>query len=168
MESKRRSYSNTMKRIILLTIICFFLAAAGAQAEVLRYKDTGGRVHYVDDISKVPEKYRDQLKDAKPLPQIGKISAAKYSDYPLKLRTTGKNYGRKPVLLVTASCPYCRKAEALLDSKNVRYIRLDIDKSKEGRLLYQQLGARGVPVLKVGQKIVRGFSRSEILAAVGR
>lgn len=70
------------------------------------------------------------------------------------------------VLYATDWCPYCRQARALLAEKGVAYTEYDIEKSPEGKRLYDALGVKGVPVLDVNGTVVRGFDRGAILAAL--
>ncbi len=44
------------------------------------------------------------------------------------------------------------------------YIEYDIERSPEGRRQYDALRGRGVPILTVGDTVVRGYNRREILA----
>jgi hypothetical protein len=55
---------NKMKRIILILFSTFVLAvfySASALCEVYRWMDEKGSVHFTDDLSQVPSKYRNSL-----------------------------------------------------------------------------------------------------------
>jgi len=68
------------------------------------------------------------------------------------------------VLYATSWCGYCQKTRELLVEQNVPYIEYDIERSPEGRRQYDALRGRGVPILTVGDTVVRGYNRREILA----
>ena len=49
-------------RILSLgAIIIFLLFSVSASAQILKWTDEQGNVHFADDISKVPEKYRSSI-----------------------------------------------------------------------------------------------------------
>lgn len=64
---------------VVISSYSFFLFAiilfsSHAFADLFKYEDSDGRTHYVDSLEKVPEKYRDQLKEQE-FPGISKVSA---------------------------------------------------------------------------------------------
>jgi len=70
----------------------------------------------------------------------------------------------KVLLYATASCGYCKKARALLRKNRISYFEYDIQKSTEGFKQYRALGGRGVPVLLIKGKVVKGYNPTKILA----
>ena len=49
--------------VFLISLVCILLCwPPTLQAEFYRYVDEEGNSYFVDDISSVPEKYRDQIK----------------------------------------------------------------------------------------------------------
>ncbi len=69
------------------------------------------------------------------------------------------------VLYSTSWCGYCKKARNLLNEKNIAFIEYDIEKSAEGKRLYDALNGRGVPVLQVKGTVIYGYDKRGILAA---
>jgi glutaredoxin len=69
----------------------------------------------------------------------------------------------KVVMYATAWCPYCAKARTLLKENNIPYFEYDNDESQEGREQYMALGGNGVPLLQIGDSVVKGYDPSEIL-----
>ena len=51
--------------MLTLLIGCSFLLPSALRAEFYRYVTDDGQVHYVDDLTRVPEKYLDQIKTYK-------------------------------------------------------------------------------------------------------
>ena len=51
-------------------------AFGAALAEVYKYTDNRGELHFVDAIAKEPKKYRKQLENPKPLREISVMDAA--------------------------------------------------------------------------------------------
>ena len=73
-------------------------------------------------------------------------------------------------MYATSWCPYCAKARAYFARRGIAYVEVDIEKSREGRAEYDRLGARGIPVILVGQQRMNGFSEarlSQILTDAG-
>lgn len=151
-----------MRIVSFLILILLISNTISARAEVLRYVDRSGRKHYVDSLEKVPEQYRSQLKDAKPLPRITKVES-----FYLKGRSTtdANAQSQKVNIYVTAWCPYCKKLEALLKKERVKFNRYDIDRDPSARKRYKELGGKGVPFTTVGNQVIRGYSPDQILAA---
>jgi hypothetical protein len=59
-----------------LVILLFFSVSPSTLAEVYKYTDSSGKVHYVDDPSKIPDEYQDQAKNPHNLPNIVRDQAA--------------------------------------------------------------------------------------------
>lgn len=68
----------------------------------------------------------------------------------------------KVVLYATEWCGYCAKTRAFLKEKNIDYVEYDIEKSAEGKAQYQLLNGRGVPLVIVKGKLIRGYNPSVI------
>lgn len=69
-------------------------------------------------------------------------------------------------------CPYCRRAEAHLDSLGVSYEKRNIERDASAREANRRLNPRGsVPTIAVGNEVVLGFSargmEDAILRATG-
>ena len=46
---------------VLFMLVCILSLPSGARAEYYRYVTDDGQIHYVDDLTNVPEKYLDQI-----------------------------------------------------------------------------------------------------------
>ena len=62
------------------------------------------------------------------------------------------------VLYTTTWCGYCTKTKNLLDDMGVAYVEVDVEHSSEGRRQFEALGGRGVPLLKIGENVVKGYN----------
>jgi glutaredoxin 3 len=74
------------------------------------------------------------------------------------------------VLYHTASCPYCVRAERLLEAKGVtdiERIRVDLDPEQRA-IMMQRTGRRTVPQIYVGETHVGGFDDLYALDQAGR
>jgi glutaredoxin len=136
--------------LLLAVALLFVVPASEVGAGMHRYRDDSGRVHIVDSIEKVPEQYRDQVKTTETSPASPRRSQPRVE------------------IFITSWCGYCQKLEKFLKSKRIRYSRYDIEKSSSARQRYQKLGGTGVPVVKIGSKVIRGYNTDAILKQLGR
>lgn len=63
---------------------------------------------------------------------------------------------KRVVLYISDKCPHCKDAQRYLDSKKIAY-RLTNAKMQRGRKELQAMGARSVPVLKIGDQVMVGW-----------
>lgn len=64
---------------------------------------------------------------------------------------------KRVVLYIKDKCPHCKDAQRYLDSKGIKY-RLTNAKMQRGRKELDAIGARSVPVLKIGDQIMIGWN----------
>lgn len=74
----------------------------------------------------------------------------------------------KQVILYSASwCGFCRAAKDYLESKGVEYQLKDVESdAKIAEEAVEKSGQRGIPVLDIDGKIIVGFDRPQIDAAL--
>jgi glutaredoxin len=152
-----------MRRVLIaLAALAWCLSA---QAEVWRYRDDQGALHYVDKLESVPPQFRDQLKDSRPLPEISKVQAAPQPSLTAEPRPAVKAaHSSKTVEIFVASwCPHCRALEKFLKEKQIRFLRYDIENDPRGAKLYKELGGGGIPIVRIGAATMRGFQPKRIL-----
>ena len=65
-------------------------------------------------------------------------------------------------LFTAPHCPHCRQVKQYLRQKGLRFQELDIQKSPRAQKAFARLGARGVPVLLVGDTRIDGFDRRRL------
>ena len=70
------------------------------------------------------------------------------------------------VLYATQWCGYCAKTRSFLAEEGIPYTEFDIEKSAEGRRAYDALNGQGIPLLTVGNTVIRGYSPEGIKAAL--
>ena len=153
-----------------ILVLSVFLSGV-ASGEFYRYTDSKGELHFVDDIAKVPKKYRKQVSDAEPQGNVG-IVAATPSPPPARERTAQKPSKQQSVsatsgtveVFMTSWCGYCKKMVRFLNEKGIPYTAYDIEKDSAAAQTYQELGGRGVPVVRIGSHVVHGYSPDAVLA----
>lgn len=139
---------------------------AGNSGEVVHYVDRKGVSHFVDGLEKVPEQYRSTADVNHQLPKITKsdFKFPAVEQPPKKERTSAK----KVEAFVTSWCPVCRQLEDFFKANNISYQRYDIEKSKTGAELYRSLGESGVPIVRVGGQVFRGFNPEQLAQVLSK
>jgi glutaredoxin len=64
---------------------------------------------------------------------------------------------KRIVLYSTANCPHCQRAKAFLKREGITFREMDVGRSARARKALERLGARGVPVLLIGDARLDGF-----------
>jgi len=64
---------------------------------------------------------------------------------------------KKVTLFTTNNCPHCNDAKSYLDSNKIKYRLVNV-KSPAGSKEFAKLRLRGVPVIRVGDTLLNGFS----------
>lgn len=72
---------------------------------------------------------------------------------------------KRIVLYTMARCPHCDTAKRFLDENNFKYRLVNV-KTPQGQKELARLGMRAVPVVKVGDKVLNGFSIKQLKLAL--
>jgi len=64
---------------------------------------------------------------------------------------------KKVTLYSMAKCPHCDSAKQYFESKNIKFRLVNV-KSPAGQKEFAKTGFRGVPIIKVGEDYMNGFS----------
>jgi len=70
----------------------------------------------------------------------------------------------QPTVLLYATdwCGYCRASREFFAANGIRYIEHDIEKSSTALAEHQKLGGNGVPLIVVGDEVVRGYNEDTL------
>jgi len=131
-----------MKPLILT--ISLLLSSSVSYAEIYKWVDANGKVHFSDQ----------------------KSASFKSEELTLEINTYTNvavdksiyNVGPKVVMYSTNSCGYCKKARKYFNKNNISYTDYNIEKNAQAKRRFKKMGARGVPVILVGNKRLNGFS----------
>jgi glutaredoxin len=139
-----------MMRWVLIPI--FVLAGVAAQAELYRWVDADGKVHYSDQLP--PSNIKQVEKK--------KAAGGKPSEPPLPyaLKQAVKNF---PVTLYSSDCgDACARARQLLMKRGIPFADMDAtDPNAQEELRKLTGGPIEVPVLKIGLDALRGFEEGK-------
>jgi glutaredoxin len=71
--------------------------------------------------------------------------------------------GQPEVMFYTASwCGYCKAARIFFNENRIRYTEYDVETSAEGAKTMQKYGGGGVPLILIGEEVMRGYSEEEL------
>jgi glutaredoxin len=129
-----------MKAFLLAAALA--LCALPCAAQVYKWTDADGRVHFSDKAPPDTAKKQETLKI-----QASPPAAAPQAQL---------------VMYATSWCGYCRKARAHLASKGISYREVDIEASAANRSEYKALGGRGVPFFVKDGRTMRGFNAERL------
>lgn len=132
-----------IRHALILILICLALPGTGF-AEVYRWVDGDGKVHYSDQPS--------QSHTSKTL----KIRISTYKEVTVDKSDT--DVGKQVVMYSASWCGVCQQAKRYFAEKGIKYTEYDVENSAVGKAEYKKLGATGVPVLLVGDRRMNGFS----------
>ena len=114
-----------------------------AQAELYRYVDDAGQVHYSDQKPESDDFKSLDFKLAKPAPAT---------------MSKNKAAAKSVLIYTTSTCSYCKQAKAWMRRNKVPFTERNITTSRSARKAYDKLGAHAVPVILVGKKRMNGFN----------
>jgi len=144
--------------LLLLIIAC--LAGSPAHAQLYKWTDEQGRMHYSD---KAPD--RDKTKAAviriESYSGPAVVSTLEKSAPAAQANQPAATKGRVK-LLTTSWCGYCRQARAYLNGRGIPFEDLDVEKSAQGKQEYRELNGRGVPIILVGNQRMNGYSQARL------
>ena len=65
-------------------------------------------------------------------------------------------------LYATEWCGYCKMTRAFFAANGIRYTEYDIEKSSEALKQHRKLGGNGVPLIVVGDDVIKGWNEGAL------
>jgi len=170
-----------MKKILTTTLllIAIHFAAVQAIADMYKWVDQNGVVHFSDDPPtseqnvEILETSNYQEPPPKPDLSESKLVTKPTPEKMIKKDEYNKkkgnvNYSNKVEIYTTSWCRYCKNAIAFLRSNRVDYKQYDIEKDPKAAEKMKALGGRGgVPFAIINEKKIYGFSTKSYKQALG-
>jgi glutaredoxin len=66
------------------------------------------------------------------------------------------------VMLSASWCRYCRRARAYMQEQGIVHCEYDVETTAEGRRQFAEMPVKMIPVLKIGEDTLVGFSEDEL------
>ncbi len=63
-------------------------------------------------------------------------------------------------------CPHCHRLRQFLRQQKIPFQEFDISRNRRARQEFDRLGSRGVPLLKIGQRLLAGFDPGKLRSAL--
>lgn len=78
------------------------------------------------------------------------------------------NNQKEVIIYSTPSCHYCQMAKAFFQNNGVAYKDFNVASDSEKRQeMIEMTGQMGVPVIKIGDEILVGFSEGKVREMIG-
>jgi glutaredoxin len=151
------------------------LTSIGPEGETrifYQFVDEQRRVRFVERLEDVPARWRDRVgyvELAEP-PPLSPAEARRASRADATAANDMRAATRSVVLYSADWCGYCRKAKRHLEDRGVPYELRDVDIPAAKEELLARTGGKGIPVLDLDGRILRGYSRGsydDLLDSVG-
>ena len=170
-----------MKKILtaFLLLIAIHIAAAHAVADMYKWVDQNGVVHFSDDPPAAGQKVEalEIFNHPKPSPKPA-LSKPKLVTKPNPEKIVKKDeytqkksnvyFSNKVEIYTTSWCRYCKNAIAFLRSNRIDYTQYDIEKDPKAAVKMKALGGKGgVPFAIINEKKIYGFSAESYKQALG-
>jgi glutaredoxin len=136
----------------ILIALLIGMMSASVHADIYKWTDAQGQVHFSDDDSK--------RKGQKAETVTVRVNSYEHVTYTTVFKHPAAARDRTVLLYGTSWCGYCRKARAYFQAHNIPYSDFDIENNAQARAEYDAMKAVGVPVILVGQTRMNGFSEA--------
>lgn len=134
--------------MIIRHLICLLVLCSNpASAEIFKWVDQTGRIHFGDAPGQSQQTERVEV-------EINTYQSVINSDSGSELNQSSV------VMYATSWCGYCRKARKYFKANDIAYTEYDIEKDMSAKRRYDAFGGRGVPVIFVGNRRMNGFSEN--------
>lgn len=142
MRDKGKGVSRVQRTVLLVLIAA--LGVGSVQAEIYRWTDSNGKVHFSDRPARDAVVEKVEVK-------VNTYEGISFDNSTLEAPRT--------VLMYSASwCGVCVRAKQFFENNEIPYKDYDVETSRKGKADFRKLGGQGVPVILVGKRRMNGFS----------
>ena len=156
-----------------LLVVFWYGVCGPAQAEIYKWTDAQGAIHFSDrpppDAVAVPVQLpttqRRDIPAAEPpvtdRPTVqGSSPAPSPPDAPAP-PTAARPPAKRVVMYGASWCGFCRKARRYFETHGVAFSEYDVERDAAAGREFKRLGGHGVPLILVDQARLDGFSEAE-------
>jgi glutaredoxin len=161
-----------MGRKVIWLAMALLLVAMDVSAEMYKYLDDQGVLHFAESLNAVPKKHRRNATVA------GKGGSVSYAEPGLPnpaAKGTTKTLAQEKTaftgtveIYMTSWCPACKAALAYVKRNGIAHIAYDIEKDNDANRRFEGFNGRGVPLIIVGDKAMHGFDSRTLERWLGR
>ena len=143
-------------KLSIACLVALLLITAPSVADMYKWTDETGKVHYSDSP---PAGQKAKKLDLK----INSISGPPViSAFTGKAAGAGQAIATKVKVYSATWCGYCKRAKAYLQARGTPFQDLDVEHSVQGQSEFRALGGRGIPVILVGDQRMDGYSQDAL------
>jgi len=128
-------------------IIMLLFASQIATAEIYKWTDESGRVHFGDSPS-------DETTAEQVSVEVNSYKNVTYENIEFYKEASSK----RVIMYSTSWCGYCKKARSYFKNNDINYVEYDIERNERAKQEYDSLGGTVIPVILVGKKRMNGFN----------
>jgi glutaredoxin len=154
----------SLEAVLKLSLLALLLAGSVGAAEVYRWRDAAGVVHYGDRPPARADAERLSLPD-QPDPPASPAPAAAAAPTPVGTPQAAPPPARKPIDILMYSnpqCGFCIRAEKLFRARGVPWRVADITASSAARDEFKRLGGTGTPLIFIDGERIGGFNQARL------
>ena len=143
----------TVLRPLITLMACAALMVA--QAEIYKWTDENGKVHYSDVVQGNQAAETINVDNINTFTNVNVYAAPGWKGF---YKPPKKN-GQDPVVMYSrAGCHYCEEAKDHFVQQNIPFVERRIDLDKEAYDEFENLNGTGVPLILFGEQRMDGFS----------
>jgi glutaredoxin len=132
--------------------------AIGAHAQVYKWTDPSGKVHYGD---RAPDDAKAEQVKIQVRSHEGPVEVTDWAAI-LRKRSFTPSGGSQNITMYSASwCVHCKRAKKYFNEKGIRFNEVDVEASEANRKEFKELGGGGIPLILIGDKAMRGFNEQK-------
>lgn len=161
-----------MGRRLIWPVLAFLLVAGDVSAEMYQYVDDQGALHFVESLDEVPKKHRRKAKVAGEGGNVSYTEPNQPTQAPREKKKSPRveraRFNGTVDIYMTSWCPACKTALAYVRQNGIAYSAYDIEKDHEANRRFEGYNGKGVPLIVVGDKTMRGFNAGMLEQWLGR
>lgn len=147
--------AGTFSLVLLGAMIC-----VTAEAEIYKWKDANGKVHFSDTKPEQAPAETVMLPDA----PVRSASASAPPAFKPQFTPTVAPVTQKNVVLYSASwCGYCTQARNFFNANAIPFREYDVETSNKGKRDFKSLGGKAVPIILVDKQKLQGFNSAQFM-----
>ena len=140
-------------RLVTFIFCAISLFAVNSHADIFRWVDEQGRIHFTD---KPPPQAESQSVTLR----INSFTSPSIEPFQFDESLISKRVVTPDVIMYSTSwCGYCKQARRYFNQKQIAFTEYDVEKTDKGKQDFKRLGGKGVPVILVGDRRLNGFSK---------
>ena len=146
-------------------ILSFIFVSLPASAEIYKWVDSEGVVHYSNRASQ-NAKSEDVTSRVKSSGNFVSEPPPDSASKPADGNQSGAADANSVTVFTNLGCSSCNQVKAFLNARGIAYKEYDVSKDAEGKKRYTELGGKSYPFIVVGEQHMNGFNQQALEEAL--